>query len=88
MELIESTRKELNKLIAEGLVIKNHEPRYIFTKLNDIKPQMLQEATKNARIAATEFANNAGVNVGGIRTARQGSFYIKDEGEDYSDDEK
>ena len=47
---------------------------------------MLQEATKNARIAAAEFANNAGVKVGGIRSARQGSFYIRDEGAEYSDD--
>jgi len=49
---------------------------------------MLSEATKNARIAANEFAKNAGVKVGGIRDARQGSFYIRDVGEEYEDTKK
>ena len=49
---------------------------------------MLREATKNARSAAIEFAENAGVSVGGIRSARQGSFYIRDAGEDYGDTKK
>jgi len=46
---------------------------------------MLKEATKNARIAANEFAVNAGVKVGGIRTARQGGFVIRDVGANYGD---
>ena len=56
--------------------------------LNEIKPDMLREATKNARIAANEFAENAGVKVGGIRDARQGSFYVRDAGSDYGDTSK
>ncbi|MEM9622794.1 MAG: SIMPL domain-containing protein, partial [Pseudomonadota bacterium] len=53
-----------------------------------IKPSMLKEATKNARLAANEFAANAGVQVGGIRDARQGGFIVRDVGEDYSDTAK
>jgi hypothetical protein len=49
---------------------------------------MLREATKNARIAANEFAENAGVRVGSIRSAYQGSFYIRDAGEEYGDTRK
>lgn len=49
---------------------------------------MLKEATKNARIAANEFAKNANAEVGGIRSARQGSFYIRDEGHNYGDTKK
>jgi hypothetical protein len=49
---------------------------------------MLKEATTNARIAANEFAENAGVKVGRIRSARQGSFYIRDAGEQYGDTAK
>ena len=49
---------------------------------------MLKEATKNARIAAGEFASHAGVKVGGIRNARQGNFYIRDAGSDYGDTHK
>ena len=49
---------------------------------------MLREATQNARIAATEFAENAGASVGRIRNARQGGFIVRDAGEEYGDTQK
>lgn len=49
---------------------------YSFTKLNDIKPEMIAEATKAAREAADQFAADSGAKVGGIRTATQGLFTI------------
>lgn len=85
---IAEVRAAVNKLIAQGVNIDNRPPRYLFTKLNDIKPAMLKEAAGNARIAANEFAQNAGANVGAIRSARQGSFFIRDAGEEYGDDRK
>ncbi|MDE0858814.1 MAG: SIMPL domain-containing protein [Akkermansiaceae bacterium] len=81
-------RGVVNKLISEGISITNRTPKYSFTGLNEIKPEMLREATKNARIAANEFASNAQVEVGGIRTARQGSFFIRDAGSESSDSYK
>lgn len=88
VQLVSEVRSELNQLISQGLDIKNDAPTYHFTKLNEIKPNMLKEATRNARIAANEFAVNAGVEVGGIRSARQGGFVIRDVGEDYGDTKK
>ncbi len=83
VSLVETARASVNKLIGQGLNIENQPPAYLFTQLNEIKPAMLKEATTNARIAANEFAKNAGVTVGGIRSARQGSFFIRDAGEKY-----
>ncbi|UFH58141.1 SIMPL domain-containing protein [Sulfurovum mangrovi] len=88
VDLISSVRSSINKLIAKGIDINNFEPEYRFTSLNEIKPDMLKEATRNARAAANEFAQNAGVKVGGIRSARQGNFVIRDVGENYSDTKK
>lgn len=88
VELIDKARAKVNRLIAKGINIENLSPVYTFNRLNEIKPDMLREATKNARIAANEFAENAGVKVGGIRSASQGSFYIRDVGESYTDSEK
>lgn len=88
VEKIREIRTNLNAMIAKGVDIQIYAPRFSFTKLNDIKPSMLQEATKNARAAAKEFAANAGVSVGGIRSARQGNFYVRDVGSDYSDNKK
>lgn len=85
VEAINDARAEVNKLIVQGISIDNKPPQYHFTKLNDIKPAMLEEATKNARIAADEFAKNADVKVGKIKTARQGGFIVVDVGENYGD---
>jgi hypothetical protein len=88
VRLVATARARLNELIAVGIDIRNNPPSYYFTRLNDIKPEMLREATTNARLAANEFAANAGVSVGGIRSAIQGGFTIQDVGEYYSDTQK
>lgn len=85
---IQDVRKQVSKLIAQGVNIESRTPMYRFTGLNEIKPDMLREATTNARLAANEFAENAGVSVGGIRSARQGGFIIRDAGEEYGDTAK
>lgn len=79
VNLVEQTIPQTDKLIAQGIVFDNNDGysvSYIFTKLNDVKPAMLAEATKNAKKAATEFAKNAGSSVGKIRRANQGVFSI------------
>ncbi len=88
VQLISATRASVNQLIAQGIDIENGTPSYHFTKLNEIKPEILREAAKNDRIAATEFSANAGIKVGGIKSARQGNFNIRDVGENYGDTRK
>ncbi len=50
---------------------------YEFTKLNDVKPQMIAEATASARAAAEQFAHDSGSKVGKIKSATQGLFTIE-----------
>ncbi|WP_416379124.1 SIMPL domain-containing protein [Altererythrobacter sp. H2] len=50
---------------------------YTFTRLNDIKPEMVAEATRDARASAEQFANDSGANVGAIKEATQGYFTIE-----------
>jgi len=88
IDLVSKARASVNRLMAQGIDVQDHPPSYRFTKLNEIKPEMLREAARNARIAANEFAENAGVSVGGIRSARQGGFIIRDAGAEYGDTAK
>lgn len=77
------------ELIGRGVVLSSSSPRYLFTKLNDTKPELLGEATKSARLAAEQFAGDAGGKVGGIKEASQGTFSIlaKNSSESYGEDE-
>jgi len=50
----------------------------LFTKLNDLKPQMIEEATRNASEVAEKFAQHSKSKLGKIRRAAQGQFSIED----------
>lgn len=45
-------------------------------RLNQLKPDLIREATTAARAAAAEFAKSSGSRVGGIRNANQGVIVI------------
>ncbi len=65
-------------LIKRGVVLEEGSGMsYTFTKLNDIKPEMVAEATKDAREAAQQFAEDSGTDVGGIKSATQGYFSVQ-----------
>ena len=68
------------KLVGKGIVLAaqswENPTEFLFTGLNDIKPAMIEEATKDARKAAGKFAKDSGSKVGKIRNASQGYFTI------------
>lgn len=64
-------------LIKRGVVLEDGSAMsFSFTGLNAVKPQMVAEATKDARQAAQQFAEDSGTAVGGIKSATQGYFSI------------
>lgn len=86
IDAISKASKKIGDLIKQGVVFSANSsttPTYLFTKLNEIKPAMIAEATRNARKAAREFAKNSGQEVGGIKYASQGVFQILPRDESY-----
>lgn len=68
-----------SRLVEKGIVtVDDWENRiqYSFESLNEIKPGMVEEATKNAREVAEKFAQDSGSRLGKIKTATQGTFSI------------
>ncbi len=65
-------------MIRKGVAFDNERGSvvYSFTGLNDVKPEMIGEATRSARDAAEQFAKDSDTSVGGIRQATQGYFTI------------
>lgn len=54
-----------------------NQVEYLFTRLNEVKPEMIEEATRNAREVATKFAADSNSGLGKIRSASQGQFSIE-----------
>lgn len=78
---VKAAMPKIDELVKEDVLLGRsweHRPQFIFTQLNDIKPEMIAEATEEARKAAQQFAEDSGSRVGKIRTANQGYFTIDD----------
>ena len=71
-----------HELLKKGITLVNnnweHKVQFNFEALNDIKPEMIEEATANALKAAEKFAKDSGSSIGKIKTATQGTFSIED----------
>jgi hypothetical protein len=74
------------ELLRDGVELSGTSISYTFTRLNGLKPQMIAEATRNARDSAEQFARDSGVSVGKMKTASQGYFSVgARDGEDCDD---
>ena len=80
--LVRGLMSSMSDLGREGIVFSgaeyNLQPEYLFTRLNEIKPAMIEEATREARAAAIKFADDSNSELGKIRNASQGQFSISD----------
>jgi len=73
------------ELVEKGIVLSNSSASFRFNGLNSIKPELLAEATRNARAAAEQFAKDASSKVGSIARANQGVITILSKGSDMDD---
>ncbi len=77
VDRVQGATRNLSDLVRQGVVLQEFRgASYIFTKLNDVRPGMIKEATASARSGAAQFAADSGARLGGIRSASQGSFEI------------
>ncbi len=82
VDLVRKILSQQGELLKQGVAVIGGDYEYniqfTFTKLNDIKPEMIESATKNAREAALKFAEDSNSKLGKIKTANQGQFSIYD----------
>ena len=72
------------ELLKKGVIISEDymsQTRFEFTQLNELKPSMIEEATRNARAVAQKFADDSESRLGGIKQAYQGQFSISNSDE-------
>lgn len=73
---IEQIAREATELINQGILIESMPPVYLYTKLGDLKIEMLAEAAKDAKRRAEQIAQSTDSSIGSVRTARMGVLQI------------
>ncbi|NPA36476.1 MAG: SIMPL domain-containing protein [Chlorobi bacterium] len=83
---VENISREITELLNKGVQLYSQPPRYYYTKLADLKIEMISKATKDARVRAEKIAEFSGGKLGKLVSARMGVFQITGQysKEDYS----
>lgn len=76
VDSIAAISQKAAELINEGIPIVSYSPEFLFTKLADLRVEMLAEATKDAHNRAKTIAESANCKIGAVRNARMGVFQI------------
>ncbi|MBO5977240.1 MAG: SIMPL domain-containing protein [Bacteroidales bacterium] len=80
VDLVRSLMSRQSELLTKNVLIAENNwenpVEFTYEALNDIKPEMIEEATRNAREAAEKFAKDSGSKLGKISDASQGTFTI------------
>jgi hypothetical protein len=76
VEKIAKVAREATELINQGILLESMSPEYHYTKLGDLKIEMLGEAAKDAQVRAKQIASSTGSRIGNIRSARMGVMQI------------
>ncbi len=86
VEKVEKISREVTELLNKGIQLYSLAPRYYYTKLEDLKIEMVAQATDNAHVRAKSIAENSGAQLGELSLAQMGIFQItgQNSNEDYS----
>lgn len=86
VDKIETISRQVSELINSGVEFYSNAPQYYYTRLAELKIEMIAEATKDAHTRAQKIAENAGSKVGQLKNATMGVFQIvaQNSSEDFS----
>lgn len=76
VDKIERVAREATELINQGILLESMSPEYHYTKLGDLKIEMLGEASKDAKERAQRIATSTGSSIGSVRSAKMGVMQI------------
>lgn len=76
VEKVEKISREITELLNKGIALYSQPPRYYYTKLADLKIEMISKATADAYARAEKIAANSGSNLSDLVSAKMGIFQI------------
>lgn len=87
VDKIESISRDITELIDSGVELISDYPEYYYTKLDELKLEMIEEATQNAKSRIDIMASNSNGTVGNLLNANLGVFQITAQNSDSEEDE-
>jgi uncharacterized protein len=78
VDLVRSAARETLLLVKQGVTLNQNSISFEFSDINSVKPEMLAEAIKNAKVSADQFAQESGSTLGAVSRGNQGVFDISD----------
>ncbi len=76
VDKIAQIAREATELMNQGILLESNAPAFYYTKLGDLKIEMLGEAARDAKVRADKIAESTGNRIGSIRSARMGVMQI------------
>lgn len=76
VDLVDKTSRSVSELLASGVALESYPPQYIYTKIGDVKVEILSKAAQDAKRRAEEIARSSGANLGSVRSARMSPLQI------------
>lgn len=76
VDLVEKVSREISELIDQGIEIITESPLYYYTKLSELKVEMIAQATADAKLRAEHIAEKADARLGELKNASMGVFQI------------
>lgn len=86
LAVVEKMSREITNLLQKGIELNSSSPSYYYSRLNELKIDLLAKASADAKQRAESIANNSGASLGDLRKANMGVFQItgRNTNEDYS----
>ncbi len=82
VEKVEYVSREITELLNQGIRFYSYEPRYYYTKLAEVKMELIQKASEDAFQRADNIASNSGTKLGKLVDAKMGVFQITGQNSD------
>jgi hypothetical protein len=76
VETVKKLSTNLGTLLAQGVNVSNYGPQYYVSQLSDLRPQLLEQAVKDAQVRAEAIVAATGGSVGNVMSVRSGPFQV------------
>ena len=76
VQLVYTLSQGIGSLLQSGVNVNNYGPQYYISTLPDLRPQLLEEAMKDAKTRAIAITKAVGGSVGAVQSVRSGVFQV------------